>query len=127
RFGVGFLDIGPITVEPIRAAVEVERLADREAIGFPEPFPNPGLDALARRLERDGPLGVPLIVRLGVPPGTPPAQATAECRRMIDRLAPHAALFALATGKAAAGWTDADWSEHVAAAVVAAPRPLLLC
>src|SRR6185437_10089911 len=29
RFGVGFLDVGPLTVEPVRAATEVERLADR--------------------------------------------------------------------------------------------------
>jgi dihydroorotate dehydrogenase len=129
RFGFGFLDVGPVTAEPVRAAVEVERLTEQQAVAFPEPFPNPGADELARRLGRAGPFGVPVIVRLGCVPGTPADKATAECRQVIERLAPHATLFALATaGRAGAGiWTDDQWHEHVAAVRAAAPKPLLLC
>src|SRR4051794_5525715 len=50
RFGIGFLDLGPVTAGPVRAAVEVERLDGQGAVRFPEPFPNPGADELARRL-----------------------------------------------------------------------------
>jgi dihydroorotate dehydrogenase len=130
RFGVGFLDVGPITAEPVRAAVEVERLDDRQAFGFPEPFPNPGANELARRLERAGPLGAPLVVRLGVVPGATADEATVACRQTAERLAPVADLFALATaGQAGAGgWPDEAWSAHVAAVAAAvAPKPLLLC
>ncbi len=133
RFGVGFLDIGPVTVEPVRAANEVERRADQQAVRFPAPLPNPGLDGLARRFERDGSAGVPLMVRLGVVPGTPAAKATAECRSLVARLAAHADLFALNTlGPDVAASHPADeWREHVAGVVQAAreavpPRSVLL-
>jgi dihydroorotate dehydrogenase len=132
RFGFGFLEVGPVTAEPV---VGDDALAGRaeEAIWYPELPPNPGAAALARRLAECGPLPVPLAVRLACRPGTALAQATAECRRMIEQLAPHAALFTLATTVAAEGaWTPDQWREHlreVVSAVGAAepPRCLLLC
>jgi dihydroorotate dehydrogenase len=130
RFGVGFLDVGPVTAEPVRAAVEVGRDGEQQAVTFPEPFPNPGADELARRLGRDGPPGVPVIIRLGSVPGTPADKATAECQRTIDRLAAHADVVALNTAAlaVAGGWTDEAWRGHIAAVrAAAAPKPLLLC
>ena len=109
------------------AAVEVERLAEQQAVGFPEPFPNLGAADLARRLERAGPFGVPRLVRLAVRPVRRRTQATAECRRMIARLAPHVDLFAL--DDAADGWRTAGRrrGDHVRVVRAAAARkPLLL-
>jgi dihydroorotate dehydrogenase len=105
RFGVGFLDIGPVSVAPVRAATEVERLTDRQAVGFPEPFPNCGADELAKRLERTGPLGVPVILRLG-----------ADSSAVAGRLACFADVLAIDAAD------DRSWSA-LAAAV--APKPLL--
>ncbi len=53
RFGFGFLELGPVTVEPITAPGTTTRDLEREAITRPDPAPNPGLDALVRRLARD--------------------------------------------------------------------------
>jgi dihydroorotate dehydrogenase len=110
RFGVGFLDIGPVSAAPVRAAAEVERLTDRQAVGFPEPFPNCGADELAKRLERIGRLGVPVILRLGADPSA-----------VAERLARFADVLAL---DAAAGRPAEAWAA-LAAAV--APKPLLAC
>jgi dihydroorotate dehydrogenase len=61
RFGVGFLEIGPITIQPVFDA-SIERDDANETITFHSPPENPGLEAVVRRL--DGLENVPILVRL---------------------------------------------------------------
>jgi dihydroorotate dehydrogenase len=128
RFGFGFLEVGPVLREPV-AAREVERRLERQALWLPDPPPNIGLAELVRALERAGPLPLPVMARLAVPPGTPPERATDDCRALITALAPHVRLFALATltQDAAEGWPTERWREHLdAVRHVASPAALLL-
>jgi dihydroorotate dehydrogenase len=132
RFGFGFLEVGPVTRRPVAAAPDVERRADREALWVSDPPPTVELSALVRALERAGPLPLPLMARLAVPPGTSPDRAGEDCREMIAALAPHVRLFALATlPQAAAESRPTDrWRECLrsvmGAARQAVPAPAVL-
>ena len=111
RFGLGFLELGPVTVEPIAAPGTTTRDLEREAITRPDPAPNPGLAALVRRFARDGrPARLPLLARLAVSPAATPDEATRDVRRMIAQLSPYIDVFVLDTPRvaAAAGWDDAS-------------------
>ena len=126
RFGLGFLEAGPVTFGPSTSAWSVERRPDRQSIVTPDPPPNPGVEALARRLSTLARPGVPILVRLAFAEGTPAGQAAAECRGMVEALATSADAFVLAL-------PSGEGREATARAVVevaraAAPgRPLLLC
>jgi dihydroorotate dehydrogenase len=131
RFGVGFLEVGPVTAAPVPANPPVELRADEQAIWHPDPPENPGLEETTRRLARAGPLAVPLIVRLGADPSATFEKATEECRTLARALAPHADLLSLGTLPLALarGWGTDSWRRHVAA-VVQSPspaRPILIC
>ena len=93
RFGFGFLELGPVTVEPITAPGTTTRDLEHEAITRPDPAPNPGLVALVRRLARDGRPPLPLLARLAVTPAAMPEEATHDVRRMILQMAPYVDVF----------------------------------
>jgi dihydroorotate dehydrogenase len=131
RFGVGFLEVGPVTVAPV--AGELARRPEVESIWASAPPPSWGLTEIAERLQAAPGLGVPVIVRLGHVPGATPEQASEDCRKMIGALGEHATVFALMTLALAveAGWSDEQWRAHVRSAVEAAnpttlPRPVLV-
>jgi len=86
RFGVGFLEIGPVTPDAVPFGRDLRRIAEGDRIVVPRIFPNPGLDALAEDVERTGGPGAPLIIHL--------AGRALECEKAIARLAPSAAAFA---------------------------------
>jgi dihydroorotate dehydrogenase len=134
RFGFGFLEVGPVTAEPHAVTPAVERRVAEQALWYPDPTASLGAAALARRLARTGPLSLPLLVRLGYVPGQTPDQAADDCRRVVEQLAAHAALFSLTIpNPAVVGTWDADcWQRHVVSvlsAVGSSPssRPLLVC
>jgi hypothetical protein len=102
RFGFGFVEIGPITSNPCPG--QVERLAARQAISYPDPPPNAGEEQMSLRLRRLPRLRVPLLIRVG------DALAT-------SRLAPHADALVLSP-------SCLDDIDAVAAA--SAGKPLLL-
>jgi dihydroorotate dehydrogenase len=115
RFGFGFLELGPVTAEPITTPGTITRDLARAAITQPDPVPNPGLDALVRRLARDHRPRLPLLARLAVMPAATPAEATRDVRRMIQQLAPYVDLFVLDTPRvaASAGWDDGAYRAHL--------------
>ena len=119
RFGIGFLELGPVTVEPIIAPGTTTRDLEHEAIARPDPAPKPGQAALVRRLARDGRPRLPLLARLAVIPAATPDEATRDVRRMILQMAPYIDVFVLDTPRvaAASGWDDAAYRAHLQAVV----------
>jgi dihydroorotate dehydrogenase len=114
RFGLGFLDVGPVTVNGRAGGRPIARLAEREAVWSPDPPESLSLAGAAPRLAEAARQGVPLIVRLG-------EQPAADCARIVRELAPSVHLFALPT-------FDLDSLRGVLAAARSAspPRHVLL-
>jgi dihydroorotate dehydrogenase len=120
RFGVGCIEIGPVTRCPSRAGVE--RRIDRKALWYPELPANPGVEAMRQRLERWGRLPVPLLVRLG-------DGNDDDCREVMRQLGPYASILVLGTARTSLRdqWSAERCRRHVAAVSEAARgRPLLL-
>jgi dihydroorotate dehydrogenase len=133
RFGFGFLELGPITAEPISPIRALELRPGQEAIWHCDPPANPGVEMIARQLARHRVFGIPLVVRIGCAPDSTSEKTTGECSLIIDRLASHAAVFSLATaGHASEGWNESQWKAHVESVVKMAgnatpKRPIWLC
>lgn len=125
RFGLGFLELGPVTEAPVDETPPPQRLPEREAIWYPDLPANPGLGALLRRLKGLQRPAVPLGLRLAHRPGASPAEAAAEQRRLMERLTPHAAFWVIDTREAVT-WSGSDWAAQIAALVQESDRPLLL-
>jgi dihydroorotate dehydrogenase len=133
RFGFGFLNIGPITLEPRVGGGTIERRLQQQSIVYPDPPANQGLAAMVGQLARMGSLPCPLIAQLTCSLETPPDKAGDECCHMIEALVLHVQLFALMTVTRAteAGWSAEQWREHVQRMVASSrnaspPRPLLV-
>lgn len=133
RFGVGFVEVGPVTLEPVVAASEPERLFERAAIAIPEPWANPGVAALLKRLVAAGEQPVPIGARLAHRPGADALEAADERCTLIRRLAPAVDFFVLETNAVGTGgWSPEEWQTHLQhihefAASFPMPRPLLVC
>jgi hypothetical protein len=80
RFGVGFLELGPVTVEPVTAPGTTTRVLRQEVITQLDPAPNPGLAALVRQLARAGRPRLPLLARLAVMPAATPDEVAVYFR-----------------------------------------------
>jgi len=129
RFGFGFIEVGPITIQPIAEIAQVQRDDQSQTILYPKGPPNIGAAALAERLRREGAAGTARFVRIGSTSVTP-ERSTSECVEVISTLAPHASAFVLDTLSAAIseGWEIDVWLAHLSAVVEAAgARPVLLC
>ncbi len=133
RFGFGFLEVGPITMEGQSAARPIARRAEQEALWSPDPPASLRLAEVAPRFAEASRLGLPVIARLGAGNGVTAAQSAQGQGRMIQELAPHVSLFSLHTlGTAlAAGWSGEEWEAHVRTVIEAAqaatpPRAVLL-
>lgn len=86
RFGVGFVDVGPVTMTAREG--RLERATEAEAILASDPPPGLSLDEAAARLNRGPRLGVPVLVRLT--PATPD-----EARQMVAALAGAVTAFSI--------------------------------
>jgi len=134
RFGFGFLEVGPVTVEGYVASLPVERREDRQAFWFSDPPDSLALNECANRLTQASRRGLPVMVRLGYQTGTTPERVNNECHRLVLELGPHADLFSLATIELfiAQGWLIERWDAHLRTILEAVrgtfpPRPVLLC
>jgi dihydroorotate dehydrogenase len=133
RFGVGFVEVGPVTRAPVPATTALTRDQERQAIGFPDLPVNTGVDQLLHRLQTLPSIKVPLGIRIAHQPGADPAEAAHEQSELLLRLAPHADFFVIDTsGGIAAGWSDQDWTAYLHTVLPTAqsiiPRcPVWLC
>ena len=90
RFGVGFIEIGPVSLRSSAADAPVKRLPDQQALWFAQ---EPGSISLAdcnRRLRNVSRLKVPVIVRLG-------SASVEETEHLLRELNPDVHLVALAS------------------------------
>jgi len=121
RFGVAFVEIGPITPQP-RASARLECDVGGSRLVLGSPPESAGLDRAVERLRASRPNGVPLLARLDV---TGEPDAGGACIRMIDALAPYVDAFTIEGGPD--DGTGAEWSAFCGAAAAAAGRPVLAC
>jgi dihydroorotate dehydrogenase len=129
RFGVGFLEVGPVTLAGGAGAAPLLRRADQQAIWRPEPAASLAVDeALARLHEARG--TVPLIVHLASSAAAPD-QAAVEYNHVAAKLATAADVLVLRRLPAAVAgdWSIETWQEHlrgVLVSIAGCPRPLLV-
>jgi dihydroorotate dehydrogenase len=128
RFGIGFIEVGPLPVEPPGEAPASQRRVEQQALWVPGPGPGPALPMLGPRLRELSPSGIPLILRLGCRAGTSPQEAAQQCCQLVKELAAHAHLFSLATLHLAlsANWSVSQWTDHLHT-ILPSARPVLLC
>src|SRR5215213_10211439 len=88
RFGFGFLDLGPVTVEGT-SGPPVARRPEHEAIWSPDPPDSLGLAAVVPKAAEAACLGLPLLARLWT------AVSAEDGVQIVRELAPHVHLFAL--------------------------------
>ncbi|MCA1557883.1 MAG: hypothetical protein LC731_05010 [Acidobacteria bacterium] len=134
RFGLGFLEAGPVMVEGYKTGRPVTRFDEGKALRYSDPPDSLSLIEASMRLAAAARQGLPLIVRLGYTSGATLQRTNDEHRQLIRELCPHANLFSLSTlsSALAESWPLENWDAHLRACVEAAresstPRPLLLC
>ncbi|MFC0431231.1 quinone-dependent dihydroorotate dehydrogenase [Kutzneria buriramensis] len=95
--GFGFVEVGTVTrhAQPGNDRPRLFRLPDSEAVINRMGFNNRGAQALADRLDRLGPLPVPLGVSLGKSKVTPVEQAVEDYRHSMRVLGRHGDYFAV--------------------------------
>lgn len=134
HFGLGFVELGPVTLEPVRATLLLERRCGEGSIASPDLPVNDGLAVVSRKLARIAPLSIPLGICLAYQPGASAVEAAAERCQLIKQLALHASFFTLDTRDelATGAWSSTEWREHLATIVQALRTlpvlvPLLVC
>jgi len=94
QFGFGYLEVGPIS-ERATPPTRLARDDEAWAVAYGDRQANDGVEAIERRLRREGDLGKPRFLRLRHDDGASPEAAAAQYARLAARLAPHAAAFTL--------------------------------
>jgi len=107
--GVGFIEVGPVTEQPVIAPMLPMRDVVHQALVMPDASANPGLAAMRASLARASARHTPLIVRLAAAPNADLPDRADEQRRLAVALAPHTACFAL-------DWTHAAFTAFNARA-----------
>ncbi|MFP3389585.1 dihydroorotate dehydrogenase [Brevibacillus sp. SIMBA_040] len=128
RFGFGYIEIGPVTLQPCSNPEVVWRAADRKAIYYSETVANPGMDKYVERLQKMQQLDVPIGARLGFPQDASLQNATAERTELIERLEPYCSFFTLDTfSHDNQPHEDLDgWHQHLATLRGVTDHPFLL-
>ncbi|HEX7334824.1 MAG TPA: hypothetical protein VF290_25200 [Pyrinomonadaceae bacterium] len=123
RFGVGFIEVGPVSLEGSTSDDSVKRLADQQALWIGADAGRVSLADCKQRLSKAAGLKVPLIVRLDHAPDE-------VVQRLISELPDSIRLVSLTTLATAveSGWSIERWSEHLELVLKAArTRHILLC
>ncbi len=134
RFGVGFIEVGPITVAGGGGAKPIARRVEQEAIWLPDPPESLSVARVRPRLLEATRLGQPIFARLGATPDRSPEQITDDCRSVVRELAPLVEVFTLDTLRRAVrdAWSPEEWTHQVRSVVAVAQqappvRPVLVC
>jgi len=100
RFGVGFVDVGPVSIHG-QTGPPIERRDAESALWLPEPERILSSAEVRPRFVELSRLGVPLLIRAALP--THPGQAATEAAILVRDLAP----WAIAIDRPM--WSPADW------------------
>lgn len=85
QFGFGFIEVGPITLHPIKSTVPILNNRKRESIFYPNEYENEGLIRTLRIID-DPHHTLPQFVRIAPMPGVSVPQAADELRALLDTL-----------------------------------------
>lgn len=80
QLGFGFMEIGPVTVEPIYNNQPIERDVENEAIIYPDIHMNDGVDLICQRLQQAANYPLPVMLRTRHLTGRTPEEALEEQR-----------------------------------------------
>ena len=113
RFGVGFIEVGPIAATRLSADKPIDRRASSRDLWIPAGAVADSVDIWQERLGRPCP-AARRLARLVVAAGTSPAQAGAECVNLLARLSPLVEGFVIATADEGlkARWAASDWEQY---------------
>lgn len=135
QFGIGYIEIGPVTARAIEDDRPIIRDEAAETILYPNLYVNDGLDAIIGRLDKEHArlpdpgseqagaprIGksvkrLPYLFRLAHMPGLNPEDAVAEQKIMITKLAPYAHGFIIDAT------VERDWTSEQTASFLAQIR-----
>jgi len=85
RLGFGFVEIGPVTIQPIESREPIGLDAKQELIRFPEPLENEGLPTVIQKLANPG-HSLPKYIRIAPMPGASEDEMVSQFIHLIDRL-----------------------------------------
>ena len=115
RFGVGFIDVGPVTLERHVAARAMTRLDNRDAFWIDNNPDSISLHDCNRRLGDVSRLAVPVIVRLKCDAEKSDAEIEQESRHLIRELTPGVQLVSLEVIETALArdWSIEQWTAYL--------------
>ena len=115
RFGVGFIEVGPVTLERHVATRSIRRLDDREAFSIDDNPDSISLDDCNRRLGDVASLAAPVIVRLRCDAEKSDAEIEQESRHLLRELSPGVRVVSLDVLESALarGWSIEEWATYV--------------
>lgn len=92
QFGFGFIEVGPITIDPVAMNTPIIQDNERERLVFPHPYANAGIDAAERALKRRAPAvrGTPLFARTRHNDGATVEESLEAQSELAERLLPYA-------------------------------------
>ncbi|WP_166244489.1 hypothetical protein [Paenibacillus turpanensis] len=94
QIGSGFIEVGPVTPQPIRAQGEVSLLPEEQAVVFPSLVTNEGLEATVRRLSSRK-AAVPRFLWIRAMPGSGEEETAGQLLEAAGKLAGLASGFVL--------------------------------
>ncbi|MED4784601.1 dihydroorotate dehydrogenase [Brevibacillus choshinensis] len=116
RFGVGFIELGPVTIDPILSGKELTRNTQDQTIIYPEMegLANPGMHSLLKQLRSMGTLAVPIGARLACRPDATWREATDEILSLVNSLTDTCSFFSIDTRWfSSISWSEAEWRLHL--------------
>ncbi len=129
RFGVGYIELGPVTVDPILSANTLERNPHDHSITYPdtECFVNPGVQELLKKVKAMDPISIPVGARIAAQPGAAIREATDNLLFLMDSFADCCQFFIIDTRMPLAESWDQDlWRSHLRELRAATGHPLFL-
>lgn len=111
RFGVGFIEVGPVTLDRHVAGRPIKRLDNEEAFWIDDTPDSISIVDCNRRLRGVAKLAVPVIVRLSCS-SDKPAEMEQESRHLLRELSGEVRLVSFDV-LAAREWTGDEWSSYL--------------
>ncbi|WP_229263885.1 beta/alpha barrel domain-containing protein [Cohnella cholangitidis] len=85
QFGFGFIEIGPVTLQPVRNSDPIDNQWRRETIVYPCEYENDGLENMQSRIDNPD-HRLPQFVRIAPMPGSTVEQAVNQIQRLLTSL-----------------------------------------